>query len=163
MYASGGHPKPQDCQDVGGGYPKPHRNHSEEQSKEQITSLGRTELCVSCNEKADDNTFECQWCSHWEHKVCAKISFVAGFNLSQHNVFCTPHASRVPQTLTIVDRFQVFENNIVSVVKKSIASQFITSFESAQLDNAYHKLQKSVDKIYTKINICLNSQQTSSL
>ena len=64
VYDSGGHPKPQDCQDVGGGHPKPHRDHSEEQSEEQITSLDRTELCVSCNEKADDNTFECQWCSH---------------------------------------------------------------------------------------------------
>ena len=70
-------------------------------------------------------------------------------------------ASRVPEALTIVDRFQVFENNIVSVVKKSIASQFITSYESTQLNNAYHKLQKSVDEISTRINNL--SQQNSNL
>ena len=38
------------------------------------------------------------------------------------------------------------------MVKKSIASQFTTSYESAQLNNAYHKLQKSVDEISTRIN-----------
>ena len=41
---------------------------------EQTASLDRTELCVSCNTKADDDAIECQWCSCWEHKVCAKIN-----------------------------------------------------------------------------------------
>ena len=58
-------------------------------------------------------------------------------------------------------RFQVFENNIVSVVKKSITSQFTTSYESVQLNNVYHKVQKSVDEISTRINNL--SQQNNTL
>ena len=47
------------------------------------------------------------------------------------------------------------------MVKQSIASQFATSFQSIQLDSAYHKLQKSVNEISTKINNLF--QQNSNL
>ena len=49
------------------------------------------------------------------------------------------------------------------MVKKSISlySQFITSYESTQLNNAYHKLQKSADVISTRINNL--SQQNNNL
>ena len=40
----------------------------------QTALLDSTELCVSYNTKADDDAIECQWCSCWEHKVCAKIN-----------------------------------------------------------------------------------------
>ena len=164
--------EPQESQDVGGesqdvrgGHPKPQGDHTGEPRKEQTVSLDRTELCVSCNKKADDDAIECQWCSRWEHKVCAKISSEQYLLLDSTPLnimfFCSSCASRVPQALTIVDRFQVFENNIVSVVKKSIASQFTTSYESTQLNNAYHKLQKSVDEMSTRINNL--SQQNNNL
>ena len=43
--------------------------------QEQTALLDSTELCVSYNTKADDDdAIECQWCSCWEHKVCAKIN-----------------------------------------------------------------------------------------
>ena len=47
------------------------------------------------------------------------------------------------------------------MVKKSITSQFTTSYESVQLNNVYHKVQKSVDEISTRINNL--SQQNNSL
>ena len=47
------------------------------------------------------------------------------------------------------------------MVKKPITSQFTTRYESAQLNNAYHKLQKSVDEISMRINNL--SQQNNNL
>ena len=108
--------EPQESQDVGGerqdacgGHPKPQEDHTGETRKEQTASLDRTKLCVSCNKKADESdAIECQWCSRWEHKVCAKISSEQYLLLDSTPLnimfICSSCASRVPQALTIVRR-----------------------------------------------------------
>ena len=83
-----------------------HENHVEDHDGqtrgEETVSLDGTDSCVSCSRKADDDTIECQWCSHWEHKVCAKVSsehYLLLDSTSQNMFFCTLCVSKVPQAL----------------------------------------------------------------
>ena len=34
----------------------------------------KAEECVTCKKEANVDAIECQWCTGWEHKVCANIS-----------------------------------------------------------------------------------------
>ena len=78
--------------------------------------------------------------------------------------FCTLCVSKVPQALSNYEIVDKLESKVVSVVKESIASQMSTNFESAKLgqfNDAYCKLQKSVEEISAKISNL--SQQNSNL
>ena len=33
-----------------------------------------TNVCTSCNEPVTDDSMECVWCEHLQHRSCAKIS-----------------------------------------------------------------------------------------
>ena len=88
---------PQDDQNVAGEHLETHENHVEDHDGqtrgEETVSLDGTDSCVSCGRKADDDAVECQWCSHWEHKVCAKVSsehYLLLDSTSQNIMFFVP-------------------------------------------------------------------------
>ena len=90
-----------------------------------------------------------------------KVGFVPIQNIM---FFCTLCVSKVPQALSNYEIVDKLESKVVSVVKESIASQMSTNFESAKLgqfNDAYCKLQKSVEEISAKISNL--SQQNSNL
>ena len=64
-------------------------------------------LCCTCNNVANVDVIQCQWCLQWEHRQCAQLSVDEMSILSKVNdrvvFFCTKCYSKVPAALTIKD------------------------------------------------------------
>ena len=77
-------------------------------SKDQESPTKKcTYLCATCKKQVSDDAVECQWCSRWEHKVCAKITteeYVLLDSVCDSIMFfCTECTTKVPLALKSYD------------------------------------------------------------
>jgi len=52
----------------------PPKKSSKKIKQVQDKHSANPEPCVTCDKEVEDNAIMCQWCSKWEHRVCAGIS-----------------------------------------------------------------------------------------
>ena len=79
----------------------------------------KAEECVTCKKEANVDAIECQWCTGWEHKVCAIISseeYVLLDTISTNVMFfCSICAKKVPAALAsfgIDAKIESIENKV---------------------------------------------------
>ena len=76
-----------------------------QRKRSRVPSTGSQEgdVCVSCNESADGEAVECQWCAKWEHMKCANMSKPEYDMLNnctpQIVFFCSLCISKLPSVL----------------------------------------------------------------
>ena len=126
-------------------------NSKKRQHKQQSASLsaslsGEDELCVSCKAVVNTNGIECEWCHHWEHQSCAKLSTneYKMLDKSSNNImfFCSQCRSKIMVALNLFDKLQ---DSL-----KSIESQ-LSSMEE-KLSNSITKLAKNVENPHIALN-----------
>ena len=106
------------------------------------------DLCVTCKKKVTTDAIECQWCTQWEHKVCAKISDdeykLLGGSSQNIMFFCSLCCSKVPYALSNYDDSQTsmnFDNRLREMETKLTS---IIDDINIKLDNPYKKIESKL-------------------
>ena len=123
----------------------------------------KPEICVTCKKEASVDAIECQWCTNWEHKVCANISSAEYKILDTVSAnimfFCSMCIGKVPVALSSY----LINTNIESLEQKvmQLSSDINNQFET-QLKSFEEKLSALEQKIYqaapSETTLCKNQK-----
>ena len=113
-----------------------------------------SECCVSCKKKigVKQDAVECQWCKHWEHRVCSKITDNEYKLLNSISVnimfFCTSCCSKVPVALSLFDNGDRMDKKF-----EAMYSKFTKELEllSSSIRDNYNSMQENVSTLSTKV------------
>ena len=142
------------------------RKEPEEDSPPKKTGKKLKQVrCVTCHKDVGEDAILCQWCSKWEHRVCADLSTSEYDVLSNSSnkimFFCSVCCPKVPLALKMEDRnpnlsFH-FEN-----IRKAIAD---LSTKIDNLNSSEKELQKNIRETTSALSTMrqpLNEMSASS-
>ena len=123
--------------------------------RSRVSSLDEdSECCVSCKKKigVKQDAVECQWCKHWEHRVCSKITdneYKLLNSISVNIMFvCTSCCSKVPVALSLFDNGDRMDKKF-----EAMYSKFTKELEllSSSIRDNYNSMQENVSTLSTKV------------
>ena len=100
--------------------------------------------CITCIKEVEDDTILCQWCSKWEHRLCAGVSAkeydLLSNSCSKIMFFCSLCCPKVPLVLKIDDANHSVSSNY-ETLREAITD---LSTEIKNLKSSDNELQKNI-------------------
>ena len=104
------------------------------------------ERCVSCDKEAQDDAVIYQWCSKWEHRLCAGIS------VKEYNSYRGKAIMLINLSIVVFSNFYNFANYsdrfYLRTILKIMLDLMLTTLETA---NIYYQLSGYVHIICNKL------------